>query len=139
MHFDLLNEYTFYQDITDFSLQYFSEMSSDVVSVKLRVHNNIYLVKLSPSGVTDVLLKGINSTIVQTITRGKADSVVTGNYTNPVEILSAINQSDLGQEQVATNEEMMEIEVNNALSYLSVFYLGISKFMTLDFDTPLYY
>ena len=86
-------------------------MSSDVVSVKLRVHNKIYTVKLSPSGVTDVLLKGIQSTIVQTITRGKADSVVTGNYANPVEILSVINQSDIGKDPTTAPEEVMEIEV----------------------------
>ena len=89
----------------------FPEMSSDVVSVKLRVQNSIYSVKLSPSGVTDVLLKGINSTIVQTITRGKPDSLVTGNYANPVEILAAVNQSDLGTEQATAYEDLMEIEV----------------------------
>ena len=84
-------------------------MSSDIVSVKLGVHNKIYTVKLSPSGVTDVLLKGINSTIVQTITRGKADSIVTGNYANAVEILSVINQSDVGQDTLRPSEEVMEI------------------------------
>ena len=55
---DLINWY-------QISFNFFAEMSSDVVSVKLRVHNKIYTVKLSPSGVTDVLLKGNQqSTIV---------------------------------------------------------------------------
>ena len=103
-------------------------MSLDVVSVKLRVHNKIYTVKLSPSGVTDVLLKGINSTIVQTITRGKADSVVTGNYANPVEILSVINQSDLGNEEATVPEEVMEIEVNYQV--LSVYNISFGPIIT---------
>ena len=100
------------------SLNLFAEMSSDVVSVKLRVHNKIYTIKLSQSSVTDVLLKGINSTIVQNITRGKADSVVTGNYANPVEILSVINQSDLGNEEARAAEEVMEIKVIIFYHYL---------------------
>ena len=83
-------------------------MSSEVVSVKVRIHNKIYSVKLSPSGVTDVLLNGVDSNIVKTIIRGRADSVVTGTYANPVEILSAINQSEVG---AAAQEEVMEIEV----------------------------
>ena len=94
-------------------------MSSDIVSVKLRVHNKIYTVKLSPSGVTDVLLKGINSTIGQIITRGKADSVVAGNYANAVEILSVINQSNLGQDRLTPNEEVMEIEVHFLILYMN--------------------
>ena len=71
----------------------------------------MYTVKLSPNGITDVLLKGINSTIVQTVTRGKTDSVVTGNYANAVEMLSVINQSDLAEDRLQPTEEVVEIEV----------------------------
>ena len=52
-------------------------MSSEVVNVKLRIHNNIHKVKMSPAGVTDVLIEGLNSTIVKTIMKSRAESVVT--------------------------------------------------------------
>ena len=85
-------------------------MSSEVVNVKLRIHNNIHKVKMSPAGVTDVLIEGLNSTIVKTIMKSRAESVVTGQFTNPVEILSAVNQSDVSN--INQQEEVMEIEVN---------------------------
>ena len=85
-------------------------MSSDVVNVKLRIHNNIHKVKMSPAGVTDVLIEGLNSTNVKTIMKSRAESVVTGQFTNPVEILSAVNQSDVLN--INQQEEVMEIEVN---------------------------
>ena len=65
---------------------------------------------MSPSGVTEVLLEGLNSTIVKTIKNSRADSVVTGHFENPVEILSAVNQSDVSKP--AATEEVMEIEVS---------------------------
>ena len=85
-------------------------MSSEVVNVKLRIHNNIHKVKMSPAGVTDVLIEGLNSTIVKTIMKSRAESVVTVQFTNPVEILSAVNQSDVLN--INQLEEVMEIEVN---------------------------
>ena len=85
-------------------------MSSEVVNVKLRIHNNIHKVKMSPAGVTDVLIEGLNSTIVKTIMKSRAESVVTVQFTNPVEILSVVNQSDVLN--INQLEEVMEIEVN---------------------------
>ena len=88
-------------------------MSSEVVNVKLRIHNNIHKVKISPAGVTDVLLEGLNSTIVKTIMKSRADSVVTGQFPNPVEILSAVNQSDVSNSNVNQQEQVMEFEVKS--------------------------
>ena len=85
-------------------------MPSEVVNVKLRIHNNIHKVKMSPAGVTDVLIEGLNSTIVKTIMKSRAESVVTVQFTNPVEILLAVNQSDVSN--INQLEEVMEIEVN---------------------------
>ena len=89
-------------------------MSSEVVNVKLRIFNNIHKVKMSPSGVTEVLLEGLNSTIVKTIKNSRADSVVTGHFESPVEILSAINQSDVSKPGAKPTEEVMEIEVSSS-------------------------
>ena len=89
-------------------------MTSEVVNVKLRIHNNIHKVKMSPSGVTDVLLKGLESTIVKTIMKSRADSVVTGQFPSPVEIISAVNQSNVCNNNVTQGEEIMEIEVRTS-------------------------
>ena len=97
-------------------------MSLEVVNVKLRIFNNIHKVKMSPSGVTEVLLEGLNSTIVKTIKNSRADSVVTGQFQSPVEILSAVNQSDVSKP--AATEEVMEIEVSNI--YFVNFHLLLS-------------
>ena len=86
-------------------------MSSDVLRVKLRVNNNIYSVKMSPAGVTDVLMQGIDSTTVKAIVRGRPESIVTGQFANQVEVLSAVNQSDISKAQ-ENSEERMEIEVS---------------------------
>ena len=83
-------------------------MSSDVVRVKLRIHNNLYNVKMSPSSVTDVLKQGLNSTTVQSIMKSTPESMVTGQFAKPVEILSAVNMSEINIDQ---QEEKMEIEV----------------------------
>ena len=85
-------------------------MSSDVVNVKLRINNNIHNIKMSPSGLTDVIIKGLNSMIVKTIMKSRPDSVVTGQFETPVEILYAINQSDVSK-NAEQQEEIMEIEV----------------------------
>ena len=85
-------------------------MSSDVVKVRMRILNNIHIVKMSPSGVTDVLLHGLQSTIVKTVKNGRPESIVTGHFDNPVEILSAINQSEMPAN--VPSEEVMEIEVS---------------------------
>ena len=79
--------------------------------MKLRIYNNIHKVKMSPSGVTEVLLEGLNSTIVKTIKNSRADSIVTGQFESPVEILSAVNQSDVQTAGKQNQEEVMEIEV----------------------------
>ena len=85
-------------------------MTSEVVNVKLHIHNNVHNVKMSPSGVTEVLVKGLNSTIVKTIMQSRPDSVVTGQFVNPVELLSVINQSDVSS-NAPQQEEVMEFEV----------------------------
>ena len=41
--------------------------------------------------------------------RGRAESVVTGQFANPVEVFSAINQSDISSPK---DEEVMEFEVS---------------------------
>ena len=81
-------------------------MSSEVLRVKLRIKNNIYTVKMGASALTDVLLKGLDSLTVQTVMRSTPESLVTGQFACPVEVLSAVNQSD-----TSTQENMMEIEV----------------------------
>ena len=91
-------------------------MSSDVVKVRMRIMNNIHVVKMSPSGVTDVLLNGLQSTIVKTLKNGRPESIVTGHYENPVEILSAINQSEMPSN--TATEEVMEFEVSIFMYYL---------------------
>ena len=108
------------------SLFLFQAMTSEVVNVKLCIHNNIHNVKMSPSGVTEVLVKGLNSTMVKTIMQSRPDSVVTGQFANPVELLSVINQSDVSS-NAAQQEEVMEFEV--WLCFL--FYECLSKGTTL--------
>ena len=96
-------------------------MSSEVVNVKIRINNNIHKVKMSPSGVTDVLLKGLNSTIVKTIMQSRADSVVTGHFPTPVEILSAVNQSNVSMNNATKQiEEVMEFEVCQFPTFLQI-------------------
>ena len=98
-------------------------MSSKVVNVKLRINNNIHNIKMAPSGVTDVLLKGLGSTIVKTIMHSRADSVVTGQFVNAVEILSAVNQSDVSKHTDANQqEEIMEFEVRKLLHSCFILY-----------------
>ena len=86
-------------------------MASDVLRVKLRIMNNIYNVSMAPSALTDVLLKGMESVTVKAIRRSNAESVVTGKFANEVEVLSAINQSDVSGGNNQQQEETMEIEV----------------------------
>ena len=88
-------------------------MASDVLRVKLCIQNNIYNIMMSPFSLTYVLLKGLHSSTVKTVMRGRAESVVTGQFVNPVEVLSAINQSDIS---TAKEEETMEFEVSILLS-----------------------
>ena len=88
---------------------YLQKMASDVLRVKLRIQNNIYNIMMSPPSLTDVLLKGLNSSTVKTVMTGRAESVVTGQFANPVEVLSAINQSDISSPK---DEEVMEFEVS---------------------------
>ena len=90
---------------------YFQAMASDVLRVKLRIMNNIYNVSMAPSALTDVLLKGMESVTVKAIKRSNAESVVTGKFANEVEVLSAINQSDVSGVNNQQQEETMEIEV----------------------------
>ena len=88
-------------------------MSADVLRVKLRINNNIYSVKISPSCVTDILMKGMESTTVKAIMRGRPESVVTGQFANAVEILSAVNLADINQgKELQNNEQIMEVEVS---------------------------
>ena len=89
-------------------------MSSDIMRVKLRVKNNIYSVKISPSGVTDILVKGLEPNTVKAIMRGRPESVVTGQFANAVEVLSAVNLTELMQEKDKQNDDhVMEIEVSH--------------------------
>ena len=87
-------------------------MASDVLRVKLRIPNNIYTVSMAPSALTDVLLKGMESVTVKAISRSNAESVVTGKYADEVEVISAINQSDVSANN-QQQEETMEIEVQS--------------------------
>ena len=91
-------------------------MSSEVLKVRLRIHNNIHSVKMSPSSVTDVLINGLESKIVKTVMKGRPESVVTGQYENAVEILSAINQSAVTT-KTPQSEEVMEIEVRKLILF----------------------
>ena len=84
-------------------------MSTDILRVKLCI-NNIYCVKISPSCVTDILMKRMESTSVKAVMRGLPESVVTGQFANAVEILSAVNLTDMNQEK-----EVMEVEVSHVL------------------------
>ena len=97
---------------------FFQIMASDVLRVKLRIQNNIYNVMMSPSSLTDVLLKGLNSSTVKTVMRGAHEGVVTGQFANPVEVLSAINQSDIS---TGKDEEVMEFEVSILLFHVYLF------------------
>ena len=67
---------------------------------------------MSPAGVTDVLMQGMESTTVKAILRGRPESIVTGQFANQVEVLSAVNQSDITNAQ-ENSEERMEIEVSD--------------------------
>ena len=82
-------------------------MSSDIMRVKLHVKNNIYSVKIAPSGVTDILMKGLESNTVKAIMRGRPESVVTGQFVNAVEVLSAVNLTEMVQEKEKKKKMIM--------------------------------
>ena len=89
-------------------------MSSEVVNVRVRVLNKVYAIKVCPSGVTDILINGLNSRIIQTIQKGKHESVVVGKFRNPVEILSAVNQTEMSAGVTPPADGTMEIEITAA-------------------------
>ena len=89
-------------------------MSSEVVNVRVRVLNKVYAIKVSPRGVTDILINGLNSRIIQTIQKGKHESVVVGEFRNPVEILSAVNQTEMSAGVTPPADGTMEIEITAA-------------------------
>ena len=97
-------------------------MASDVLRVKLRIHNNIYTVRMAPAALTDVLMKGLESATVKTIRRSTPESLVTGQFANAVEVLSAINQSDVSDQN---KEEVMELEVRLQRYTLLLKYINI--------------
>ena len=86
-------------------------MSSDVVNIKLRINNSIYTVKMSAGCLTEVLIQGLTSPTVQTILRGTPESLITGSFSNAVEVLSAINQSDTST-TTKEQEGSMDFEVH---------------------------
>ena len=134
---------TFYSSCISTFYQ-FQIMSSDIMRVKLHVKNNIYSVKIAPSGVTDILMKGLESNTVKAIMRGRPESVVTGQFANAIEVLSAVNLTEMVQEKEKKNDDhVMEIEVCNYfyLHLLSTYILTYVIFVKLilyfncNFDT----
>ena len=109
-------------------------MSSDIMRVKFRV-KNFYSVKIAPSGVTDILMKGLESNTVKAIMRGRPESVVTGQFANAIEVLSAVNLTEMVQEKEKKNDDhVMEIEVCNYfyLHLLSTYIPNICNFCKTD-------
>ena len=105
-----------YQRIPHFLLL-LQAMASDMVNVKIRINNSIYTVKMSAGCLTEVLIQGLSSPMVQTILRGTPESIIAGTFSNAVEVLSAINQSDTSQSNQPA-EGAMEFEVNIILKYV---------------------
>ena len=104
-------------------------MSSDEVNVKLRINNSIYTVKMSAGCLTEVLIQGLTSPTVQTILRGTPESLITGSFSNAVEVLSAINQSDTSTTD-KQQEGAMEFEIHITIWYLLLNFL-IKKFVNI--------
>ena len=91
-------------------------MASDLVNVKLRINNSIYTFKMSTGCLTEVLIQGLSSTTIQTMLRGTPESFITGTFSNAVEVLSAINQSNTSQEHNPQEGAMdFEVNVNNMI------------------------
>ena len=87
--------------------------TSDTVHIQLRIGNKIYIANVTSNAVTEILMHGEKSNIVQYIRQGKHESVVIGQFKQVVEVMS-VSQIEGQPEDRHSNqitEESMEIEV----------------------------
>ena len=77
------------------------EDTSQHVKIQLRVENAIYTSLVSSNAVTEILMHGEKSTVLQTITQGEPDTYIVGQFQNPVEVMSV---TPIPQQHAQSNE-----------------------------------
>ena len=88
--------------------------SSETVRIQLRIGNKIFVANVTSNAVTDIMINGEKSKIVEFLQKGDHESVVIGKFQKKVEVMDVAPVAP--KEQNNNNNcvvESMEIEVSN--------------------------
>ena len=88
--------------------------TSETVRIQLRIGNKIFVANVTSNAVTDIMINGEKSKIIEFLKKGDHESVVIGKFQKKVEVMDVAPVA--AKEQNNNNNcvvESMEIEVSN--------------------------
>ena len=88
--------------------------TSETVRIQLRIGNKIFVANVTSNAVTDIMINGEKSKIIECLQQGNHESVVIGKFHKKVEVMDIAPVAPT--EQNSNNNcvvESMEVQVSN--------------------------